>query len=849
MFSPINYNREFEITKKIYGEKGAKSVDKMITTKKINLSKMDEKLSLLNSDIEDLYKKYAEKKKIRQKKEKNEQNLVSRINFLIDEERKIRTKIENNPTKKEEKKIKIKSLKILNSPEIITNTGTIRYKTIESNDDKERDNINRFRHIGEKNKLYIKSYDEKDKRNITLSSYNSSIQNNTNENLTSNNDIKQNIRIKNYNNKNSNIPSNSNVTNNVCIIINNTEQNNALQNSSNNYFNGDLSFGKKENNNMNNTSDINISTTEKEKRKIHIEIQNIKLKLASKIKSLDKEKEKESNSENNEENKNINTNTPSLSMNKNSKYKGNKNGIRSLKNILNMKRKYLKNLNKEIDLKRINNNIKKRSVENKKKIMSFNINLNPDIDYDKDAYKKSSKEKIITKRSYSKPDNISNQRNNIKIINNHIDKNKSQISNKISNNKTLSIDSNEVILYDSNINNNNYITQIKTEKNTDKNNLDYKSPSARTTIPISSLTFQQSIENKRKMLGLGLNIKINEENKEENNIKNIYKNKNINKLKIKYNEKRPKKIKINNNEDEISKSEYNNEDINSYDVLSYPSISAVTNPLDNNIVKNYNFRNNFSLMSIFSNKSNKTNIIKKIIKKKNNDNNNDNNDAKIIKIKNIMNNDIIIRKQEKNKNYVNSIRIIKKREKNNINNFKEDNNPINNNINNNININENNPAYNIHFKKENKTEIKEKKPKLYENEITVKKEIAAIRRINMKIEEYKNYKPQIQKISQRRKNRFQEEKNSINENNNIINNYINKIEDNNVKKNNKRSLSNNNKGKKYRFKSYLRLSEIQGKANESSSKKNSMDKNKKLRSNSNKNMNRLNNNIHLFKFS
>ena len=507
MFSPINYNREFEITKKIYGEKGAKSVDKMITTKKINLSKMDEKLSLLNSDIEDLYKKYAEKKKIRQKKEKNEQNLVSRINFLIDEERKIRTKIENNPTKKEEKKIKIKSLKILNSPEIITNTGTIRYKTIESNDDKERDNINRFRHIGEKNKLYIKSYDEKDKRNITLSSYNSSIQNNTNENLTSNNDIKQNIRIKNYNNKNSNIPSNSNVTNNVCIIINNTEQNNALQNSSNNYFNGDLSFGKKENNNMNNTSDINISTTEKEKRKIHIEIQNIKLKLASKIKSLYKEKEKESNSENNEENKNINTNTPSLSMNKNSKYKGNKNGIRSLKNILNMKRKYLKNLNKEIDLKRINNNIKKRSVENKKKIMSFNINLNPDIDYVKDAYKKSSKEKIITKRSYSKPDNISNLRNNIQIINNHIDKNKSQISNKISNNKTLSIDSNEVILYDSNINNNNYITQIKTEKNTNENNLDYKSPSARTTIPISSLTFQQSIENKRKMLGLGLNIK------------------------------------------------------------------------------------------------------------------------------------------------------------------------------------------------------------------------------------------------------------------------------------------------------------------------------------------------------
>ena len=89
----------------------SKSVGKIITSKKQNLSKMNEKLTLLNSDIEDLYKKYAETKKIRQKKEKSEQNLASRINFLIDEERKIRTKIENKPTKKEEKNIK--QLKVL----------------------------------------------------------------------------------------------------------------------------------------------------------------------------------------------------------------------------------------------------------------------------------------------------------------------------------------------------------------------------------------------------------------------------------------------------------------------------------------------------------------------------------------------------------------------------------------------------------------------------------------------------------------------------------------------------------------------------------------------------------------
>ena len=92
---------------------------------------------------------------------------------------------------------------------------------------------------------------------------------------------------------------------------------------------------------------------------------------------------------------------------------------------------------------------------------------------------------------------------------------------------------------------------------------------------------------------------------------------------------------------------------------------------------------------------------------------------------------------------MNSIRIIKKRTKNNI---KEDNanNPIN--------------CDNTHKeKKEIKKDIKEKKQKIYNNEI-INKELAVIRRINMKIEEYKNYKPKIQMISERRKNRFKEEK-------------------------------------------------------------------------------------------
>jgi len=56
MFPPINYNPLLEKIKKIHNTKSSKSVDKMISKKKINISKMEQELSLLNSDIEDLYK-------------------------------------------------------------------------------------------------------------------------------------------------------------------------------------------------------------------------------------------------------------------------------------------------------------------------------------------------------------------------------------------------------------------------------------------------------------------------------------------------------------------------------------------------------------------------------------------------------------------------------------------------------------------------------------------------------------------------------------------------------------------------------------------------------------------------
>ena len=204
------------------------------------------------------------------------------------------------------------------------------------------------------------------------------------------------------------------------------------------------------------------------------------------------------------------------------------------------------------------------------------------------------------------------------------------------------------------------------------------------------------------------------------------------------------------------------------------------------------------------------------------DNDNDNNDAHFIKIKNILNNEIIIKKQEKNKNFVNSIRIIKKRTKNNI---KEnnDNNPIN--------------CGDTHKEKiDIKKDVKEKKQKIYNNEI-INKELAVIRRINMKIEEYKNYKPKIQMISERRKNRFKEEKiikEVDNINKNIINNNI--INDKN---------QNKKSNRKYSFKPKGRLSEIQKRTNNSVSKNDNLYTNKRARSISNTSMNKKlrNNNI------
>ena len=59
---------------------------------KNKLSRMKEKIVNLDSHISELYKIYSETRKERVDKEKNEKNIINRINYLVDEEKKMRIK-------------------------------------------------------------------------------------------------------------------------------------------------------------------------------------------------------------------------------------------------------------------------------------------------------------------------------------------------------------------------------------------------------------------------------------------------------------------------------------------------------------------------------------------------------------------------------------------------------------------------------------------------------------------------------------------------------------------------------------------------------------------------------------
>ena len=142
--------------------------------------------------------------------------------------------------------------------------------------------------------------------------------------------------------------------------------------------------------------------------------------------------------------------------------------------MLKIKRNILKNLNREIDLKKISINIKKKSVENRKRNILFSINLNTENFYDKNTFKKTCEDKLINKRSFSKPDNIIYKKRNINK------KNKSNSSNKItisSKNEKLPIDSNEYNIKETKIKSNNNENQkhlIKENNSRNKKQINLK---------------------------------------------------------------------------------------------------------------------------------------------------------------------------------------------------------------------------------------------------------------------------------------------------------------------------------------------------------------------------------------
>ena len=82
----------------------------------------------------------------------------------------------------------------------------------------------------------------------------------------------------------------------------------------------------------------------------------------------------------------------------------------------------------------------------------FSINLNTENFYDKNTFKKTCEDKLINKRSFSKPDNIIYKKRNINKKNKSNSSNKITISSKI---EKHSIDSNEYNLKETKIKSNN----------------------------------------------------------------------------------------------------------------------------------------------------------------------------------------------------------------------------------------------------------------------------------------------------------------------------------------------------------------------------------------------------------
>ena len=888
-------------------KKSAKSTEKVNPSTKINLSLMDEKLSILNSDIEELYKKYMEKKRLRRRKEKSEQSLVSRINFLIDEERKIRSLIENRNIRNEflSKNKSVKSIKV---PEIFSNSGIMKYNTIESSEDSTLNRNNKFSNTTKENRVikYINNSNKKSKNNkITYNSKKilddkkngmneitlSSIQNNSIE----------------ANSNNIALGSNTNITNNVCIIINNQEKNEEKNNTINRDINlNNISFSKMENIYEDNKGDnyiknddnnsaidntnisqnyneniirsynpfINNSNENDNKNKINNEINYIKKTLASKLKEeniqLYQEKENINVNINNqnefgtiEKNKDKNTNencnpyadmddkinTPSfkIKLEGESKEKRNK----SMRNILNCKIKKFKNLEKEIEQKKSDIEKKKNKVELKKK---SNLIFNSDNNNDQQNKKKNKTFKNWGKKCYSKPVNTFGVKSmktfNHNNLNKTLNKNKSLKDYSIIKKEdkkikaidltNLSIDSDEIILSDANMN--TFMAPKKDTKKTKdkpitiiyhKKNLNREQPneekifyeydSTPNLLNNINLTFNQSIEKKRQLLGLPINVKRNNNLKSKKNGKNKLKdyiiskkennnNNNIKKdksLRVIYNKRKINQDLKNKN---IQGKEKKNDNINSgkkeidYDNESYPysnynkfdSNSAETSSNLfrtnlNNIYKNKDKTANIpasnSLASIFSTKTNKTSRTNRTLYK-NSDNNyinksnsNLSNFNKFKKCIHSNGSNIYITRHE-NKNFLSTIRLVKKREKNiNKINLIEEGEKKEEIIAKNINKVIINNSINKQEKNE-KEKDKEKEKEKVKEKANQSKELAAIRRINQIKEEYKNKGNQITSLNKKFKNKRNVDLNISNGN-------------------------SNNKKNPYKFQTYRRLSEIQ----------------------------------------
>ena len=80
------YPKKTKITKLIRGKQQIYQKSKILL--------MKEKINLLDSNIKELYKIYSITRKERVDKEKNQQNIINRINYLVDEEKKMRLKCE-----------------------------------------------------------------------------------------------------------------------------------------------------------------------------------------------------------------------------------------------------------------------------------------------------------------------------------------------------------------------------------------------------------------------------------------------------------------------------------------------------------------------------------------------------------------------------------------------------------------------------------------------------------------------------------------------------------------------------------------------------------------------------------